>query len=552
MAPLLLAAAVAALTTRGGPVPCPLTAQGDCSCPAQTYGVVMQPVVPLPSWMPPSYSCEPCPRWADTRGLQGKYNQSSCFCEDSTYNAAAQGHLECRDLGVVTAAASRPLLGVAREGLTVFWVPSGPDDAVAFETLEPLRWPSVAARIESGEWAAYSMVEVWWFGVLDDLERWDAGAAETARSLGSDWVPLQLVFPLLQAWLAHPVVCAKCDGGITACVDCCSSRAPALNCTDKLGVATPRAGWWRVNASRPLLHRCPLGPRACLGGPTTPCAPGYDGPLCAACDDAHAVDPEEGCVPCPAEGAAMFSVVLRGGLLLVFTLVMVRLTLTAQPPPTPPPSELEEEEGGRDVVLRYQGVSEQVEGSDFASSARTELMLVSTRTVVGWVQIQTLLLSLALPWPTAYAGPARFFGSITAAANVAAPLQCLITSVANATSISGDTAGAPAAAPAAAGAGGGGGDDTLAQEAAAQAELDALGWPYRQAMVGYLWVLLSGLVLPCLICGTECFVRWLCLGGSAEGSGGAAVAGGSDADERRRRWQLHKMRLARDRSVCFR
>jgi hypothetical protein len=35
---------------------------------------------------------------------------------------------------------------------------------------------------------------------------------------------------------------------------------------DKLGGALPRPGWWRVNLSRPVLHRCPHGARACLGG----------------------------------------------------------------------------------------------------------------------------------------------------------------------------------------------------------------------------------------------------------------------------------------------
>ena len=337
--------------------------------------------------------------------------------------------MRCRDAGNSISPVSRtgtsPLV-VNTAGLEVYWVPSGPDDAVAFEKFAPLDWPAVLRRLEQRDWTQHSPVDVWWNGITGDLERWDWAAAQTARELGSEWTPLQLVFPLLQAWMGNPVVCAACDGGNTDCIDCCSSQAPARNCSEKFGAAVPRSGWWRLNASHQILHRCAHRPAACLGGPETSCAVGFSGPLCAGCAPTHAVDPEDGCSVCPPQTVALLGVLVRAGLLVALTLAMMRLSLKAQPPPAAPTTQAEKENGGRDVLRRYQDVHEQIEGSERSSSARSELLLVSLRTLAGFMQVQTLVLCIPLPWPRSFSSLGRFLGSATAASNVAAPLQCLI------------------------------------------------------------------------------------------------------------------------------
>jgi hypothetical protein len=116
-----------------------------------------------------------------------------------------------------------------RAGLKVFWVPT--DVPIAFEKLEPLSWAMVSERLTSGRWAMHSPLEVWWHGVVDDLGRFDASAAHTARGLDSEWLPFQLVFPLLEAWAARPVACAPCDPARLECVDCCSRASAVRTCS---------------------------------------------------------------------------------------------------------------------------------------------------------------------------------------------------------------------------------------------------------------------------------------------------------------------------------
>ena len=47
--------------------------------------------------------------------------------------------------------------------------------------------------------------------MIDDLERWDAPAAQAARLADSQWLPIQRLMPLLEAWAAEPTVCAVCE-----------------------------------------------------------------------------------------------------------------------------------------------------------------------------------------------------------------------------------------------------------------------------------------------------------------------------------------------------
>ena len=72
-----------------------------------------------------------------------------------------------------------------------------------------------------------------------------------------------------------------------------------------------------------------------------------------------------------------------------------------------------------------------------------------------------------------------------------------------------------------------------------------MGWPYRQALVGYLWALIAGVLLPATLLTLECAFRSLFLGG-----GGSEQPGEGAEETGRRRRQQHLMRLAWDRCVC--
>ena len=215
--------------------------------------------------------CAPCPQWSDTRGAVGVLNKSGCFCEHSSYNAAAQGAVQCRESGAnLSTTAARmdnfTALHARAPARQVFWLNT--DEPKAFQTIMSeqggISIADALARIESGQWGAHLPLRMWWHGMIDDLERWDAPAAQAARLADSQWLPIQRLMPLLEAWAAEPTVCAVCEPA--PCIDCCGLPSPARNCSDHLGVATPRPGWWRRNATQSILHRCPAGAAACLGG----------------------------------------------------------------------------------------------------------------------------------------------------------------------------------------------------------------------------------------------------------------------------------------------
>jgi hypothetical protein len=463
-------------------------------CPAGQWTAVQ--AVTYRFAQPVAEECAPCPRWSDTRGAVGVLNKSRCFCEHTTFNAAAQGAVQCRDSGAnVSTTVERMDTYTLRRARSpareVWWVRT--DQPVAWETLRKeqgaITVADVVERVASGRWGDHLPLLMWWHGMLDDLERWDPEAAEEARAADSHWIAIQRLMPMLEAWAEDPTVCAVCAPA--ACVECCSKSSAERNCTDSLGLAFPRAGWWRRNITHNILHRCPGGAAACLGGVNTSCATGHTGILCATCAAGFEEQPpsKKTCAVCPSVGLSAFAALVRTAVLVGSTLVLVRFILRATPLPQLPlvPPEFDDPGHEPDATVDHPEILQQIVDADAWSTGRARATVVTLRTLLSFVQMQGLILMIDLPWPPLVRTAMNFVASAASPTVVMAPFQCLLHSAVDAAANT--TGSAPAAA-------------TAAMKATAE-----LPWPLQRTLFTYGWSVIW-MILP-LVCATILVLpRW--------------------------------------------
>lgn len=468
-----------------------LLPEGTGLCPVGQWTAVQ--AVSARFVRPVAEECAPCPRWSDTRGAEGVLNKSGCFCEHTTYNAAQQDVMQCRSAGVVVSTTVERMDAYTRQRVRssareVWWVNT--EEPVHWKTLRKehgaLTVSDVVASVRSGAWGAHLPLLMWWHGIVDDLELWDAEAAEEVRAADSQWIPIQRLMPMLETWAEDPTVCAVCAPA--GCIECCSSSSPERNCTDRRGVAVPRESWWRRNSTSTILHRCPGGAKACRGGVNTSCAPGYSGLLCATCATGYEQQtPAKTCVACQATGLSAVVVLLRITVLLGYTTVLVwcllRATPRAQQPLVPP--ELDDPKHEPDAAVDHPELLQLIVDADAWEPGGALAMVVSLRTLLSFAQMQGLILMLDLPWPSIVRTAMRFVASAASPTVVMAPLQCLwfgaVDAVANTT--------APAAA------------------AAAMKSTSELPWPLQRTMFTYGWSIMW-VAMPLVVSLIFSLARW--------------------------------------------
>lgn len=484
-------------------------------CPSDEYTAV--PAVTERFAPPVAEVCARCPRWSTTRGLSGVLDKSMCFCEHTSFNAAAQGVVQCRARGTNVSTTLERMddatLSRARsEQREVWWVRT--DEPVAWETLRKeqgaVNIADLLSRVASGEWGDHLPLSMWWHGMVDDLERWDAAAAEEARLADSQWLSIQRLMPMLEAWAKDPMACAVCAPA--ACVDCCYRSSPERNCTDRRGAAMPKPGWWRRNTTHNILHRCPKGTQACLGGLNTSCVAGYTGIVCATCSPGFEEQPAKVCDPCPSTAISILTVLIRGLLLIGTTSVLVHFVLKCYPLPPVPlvPPELDDPDYSPDAAVDHPDMLQQIVDADVWSPARARAMVVAIRTLLSFVQMQALIFHLDLPFPPLVRSVMGFMAAASSPTVATAPLQCLLLGAVDAT----ETSTAPAAA-------------TDALKAASE-----LAWPLQRIGFTYWWALM-GLLLPVIFAAFMLLVRY-CAGYSASGHCG-----------RSRKWALRRLEMDR-------
>ena len=442
---------------------------------------------------PVAEECAPCPRWSDTRGDVGVLNKSRCFCEHTTYNTAWQGPLQCRSAGVVVSTTVERMDDYTRKRVRspareVWWYRS--DEPVHWQTIRKengaITVGDVIASVSSGAWGAHLPLVMWWHGIVDDLERWDPEAAKEVRAADSQWVPIQRLIPMLEAWAEDPTVCAVCAPA--ECINCCSRSSPEHNCTDRRGYAVPRPSWWRRNSTSSVLHRCPGGATACRGGINTSCATGYTGILCATCAagyEEHA--PAKTCIACPGTGLSAVIALIRIVVLVGFTTVLVwcllRATPCAQQPLVAP--ELDHPKHEPDAAMDHPELFQVIVDADVWQSGRARATVVNLRSLLSFAQMQGLILMLDLPWPPIVRTAMRFVASAASPTIIMEPFQCLLLSAVDAVS----NTTAPAAA------------------AAAIRSTTELPWPLQRTLFTYGWSIVW-VVVPLLFSAVFTLVRW--------------------------------------------
>jgi hypothetical protein len=105
----------------------------------------------------------------------------------------------------------------------------------------------------------------------------------------------------------------------------------------------------------------------------------------------HLSDGGPTCTPCPSSGAALMSVLLRGGLLLAITLLLLGSAITASPPPplprTPDEPSSQQHVEEVDALSEFRDLVHQVTDGLHCGAARAQTRMVTLRTLVSWLQV---------------------------------------------------------------------------------------------------------------------------------------------------------------------
>ncbi len=203
------------------------------------------------------------------------------------------------------------------------------------------------------------------------------------------------------------------EAGVASCVDCASARECVTCCNEQIfcprdgsyciplleaqgradgqwqfpancsandtqiGVAVPKAGWWRSSIDSPRLHRCPVMD-ACKGGHDTPCATelGYraDGITCATCRNGYMRSSDGRCLQCP---PTWVSACVLGASLLFVVLVSCFLI----------------QKNARSCHLPT------VDEVMAAGVTSAEKITSAFRIMMAFIQLTRLSTSFVLPWP---------------------------------------------------------------------------------------------------------------------------------------------------------